>query len=58
MQIRGSALEASEIPAYFARFTNEPLFRGDLFDLFELQRDPDFDWKVDFEIATREVSSD
>jgi len=55
VQIRGSALEASEIPGYFARFSEEAVFRGDHFDLFRLQRDPQFDWKVDFEIATRGV---
>jgi hypothetical protein len=52
VQITGSALEASDIPVYFTRFGNEPVFRGDQFDLFQLQRDKDNDWKVDFEIAT------
>jgi len=55
VQIRGSALEASEIPPYFARFSDESVFRGDHFDLFQLQRDEQYDWKVDFEIATRGV---
>ena len=52
LQIRGSALEASDIPRYFTRFSDEAVFRGDQFHLFQLTRDPEADWKVDFEIAT------
>ncbi len=58
VQIRGSALEASDIPVYFARFGNESVFRGDQFNLFQLQRDEENDWKVDFEIATDGVAGD
>jgi hypothetical protein len=52
VRIEGSALEASEIPLYFTRFGDEPVFRGDQFSLFQLNRDKNNDWKVDFEIAT------
>ncbi len=52
MQIKGSALDATEIPLYFARFSEQVVFQGNHFDLFQLQRDEDADWKVDFEIAT------
>lgn len=52
VHIRGSALDASEISPYFARFSDEAVFRGNHFDLFEVQRDEKFDWKVDFEIST------
>ena len=52
MQISGSALDASEIPPYFARFSDEAVFSGGQYDLFQLQRNQNMDWKVDFEIAT------
>lgn len=53
VQIRGSSLNAEEVPGYFDRFSDEPIFQGNRFDLFALKRDPDAEWKVDFEIATR-----
>ena len=53
VQIRGSALDASDISPYFARFSGQAAFHGGHFDLFQLQRDKDAEWKVDFEIATR-----
>jgi hypothetical protein len=52
VKIRGSALEATEIPPYFARFSDEAIFHGGQYDLFQLKRDKEMDWKVDFEIAT------
>ncbi|MCP4767035.1 MAG: hypothetical protein GY875_12270 [Gammaproteobacteria bacterium] len=52
VHIRGSALEATDIPPYFARFSDEAVFQGSQYDLFKLQRDKEMDWKVDFEIAT------
>ena len=52
VQISGSALDASEIPPYFARFSDEAVFSGGQYDLFQLQRNQNMDWKVDFEIAT------
>lgn len=52
VQIRGSALSANQVPAYFDRFSSEDVFQGNRFDLFQLSRDRESDWKVDFEIAT------
>jgi hypothetical protein len=54
LKIRGSALRADLIPTYFASFREEDVFRGQRFQLFELDRKPDTDWKVDFTIATEE----
>jgi hypothetical protein len=52
VQIKGSALNAAEVPGYFDRFSDEDIFQGNRFDLFQLSRATDSDWKVDFEIAT------
>lgn len=52
MQIKGSALNAAEVPGYFDRFGEEEIFQGSRFDLFQLSRSSESDWKVDFEIAT------
>jgi hypothetical protein len=52
VQIKGSALNANQVPGYFDRFSGESVFQGSRFDLFQLSRNPDSDWKVDFEIAT------
>ncbi len=58
IQIKGSSLDAGQVPGYFGSFSGETVFQGNRFDLFELKRDPDSDWKVDFEIATRAVSGE
>jgi len=55
VKIQGSALSANLIPPYFASFSKESVFRGQRFQLFELDRKPGTDWKVDFTIATEEV---
>ena len=55
VKISGSALSAELIPTYFASFSEEAVFRGQRFQLFELDRKPDADWKVDFTIATEEA---
>jgi len=52
VQIKGSALNATEVPGYFDRFSEEDIFQGNSFDLFQLSRASTSDWKVDFEIAT------
>lgn len=52
MRFRGSSLDADKIPAYFDRFSGESIFKGNRFNLFEIRRPPDNDWKLDFEIAT------
>jgi hypothetical protein len=57
VKIKGSALSADLIPSYFANFSKEVVFRGQRFQLFELERKPDTDWKVDFTIATEEAFS-
>ena len=53
IKIRGSTLNAELIPEYFAQFSEQPVFRGNRFDIFAVDRNQDTDWKVDFEIATR-----
>ena len=52
VQLKGSALSATEVPSYFDSFGDEQIFQGNRFDLFQLSRAKDSDWKVDFEIAT------
>lgn len=58
VRIHGSSLSAELIPAYFARFSEESVFKGNRFDIFRLDRNQATNWKVDFEIATREVLDD
>lgn len=52
LKIRGSALSADLVPRYFGRFSQESVFRGNRFNIFQLERNEATDWKVDFEIAT------
>jgi hypothetical protein len=54
LKIRGSALSADLVPQYFGRFSQESVFLGNRFNVFQLDRNEDTDWKVDFEIATEE----
>ncbi len=54
VRIHGSALDAALVPAYFDRFSEEAVFKGNRFNLFQLERQAATDWKVDFEIATSE----
>ena len=53
IRIRGSSLSAERVPHYFTRFREQQIFVGNRFDLFEVSRGKNSDWKVDFEIATR-----
>ncbi|MEM7565172.1 MAG: hypothetical protein AAF353_19340 [Pseudomonadota bacterium] len=53
VQIKGSSLKADQIPGYFDRFSEEGIFHGNRFDIFEVSRSKETNWKVDFEIATR-----
>ncbi len=55
LKIRGSALSADLVPAYFGRFSEESVFQGNRFNIFQLDRKQETDWKVDFEIATNET---
>lgn len=52
VRIRGSSLTAEQVPGYFDRFSDEAVFRGNRFDLFQVSRAEETDWKVDFIIAT------
>ncbi len=52
LKIRGSALSGDLVPLYFGRFSQESVFRGNRFNIFQLERNEATDWKVDFEIAT------
>ena len=54
VQIRGSSLNAELVPGYFDRFSEEAVFEGNRFDLFQVNRSAETDWKVDFVIATSE----
>lgn len=58
IRIRGSSLNAEQVPFYFARFSDQPVFVGNRFDLFEVNRGKDTQWKVDFEIATRDLTDE
>ncbi len=58
VRIHGSSLSAELIPAYFNRFSEESSFAGNRFDVFRLERNKATDWKVDFEIATREAPNE
>ena len=58
LQIRGSALSADLVPLYFSRFGQESVFRGNRFNIFQLERNEATDWKVDFEIATDDSLDD
>ncbi len=58
VRIHGSSLRAELIPVYFDHFSEESVFEGNRFNIFRLERNKATDWKVDFEIATREVLND
>lgn len=53
LKMAGSALKAEKIPEYFNQFKQSQLFGGKDFEVFQLDRVPDQDWKVDFLIASR-----
>ena len=55
VRLHGSALNAELVPEYFDQFGDEPVFEGSRFEVFQLERDQNTDWKVDFEIASRET---
>lgn len=58
IKLSGSALHAETVPEYFNRFQARDLFQGHVFDVFELGRDEQRDWKVDFVIASRVVGDE
>lgn len=55
IKLAGSTLKAESVPEYFNQFQNRELFLGHVFDVFELGRDPQREWKLDFVIASRAV---
>lgn len=58
IKLSGSALNAQSVPEYFNQFQSRDLFEGHVFDVFELGRDAQHDWKVDFVIASRALSNE
>ena len=53
VKLSGSALKAEKVPEYFNAFRDKRLFNGRVFDIFELSREQQRDWKVDFVIASK-----
>ncbi|MDJ0833339.1 MAG: PilN domain-containing protein [Gammaproteobacteria bacterium] len=53
LRLSGSALKAESIPEYFNEFQQRDLFSGRTFEVFEVNRDQQQNWKVDFLIASR-----
>ncbi len=58
IKLSGSALNAQSVPEYFNQFQSRDLFEGHVFDVFELGREAQRDWKVDFVIASRVLSDE
>ncbi len=58
IEIRGSSMRAEQVPNYFDQFGSEAVFAGQRFDMFQLERAKETDWKVDFLIATREINDE
>jgi hypothetical protein len=52
IKLSGSALKAESVPQYFNLFRQRKLFSGQTFEIFELDRKKDQDWKLDFLIAS------
>ncbi len=53
VKLTGSSLKAEKIPEYFNLFRARDLFEGLVFEDFELKRNSQQDWKVDFLIASQ-----
>lgn len=53
MKLSGSSLLAENVPEYFNQFRRRDLFEGRLFDVFEVARSEEREWKVDFVIASK-----
>ncbi|MBL7000192.1 MAG: PilN domain-containing protein [Gammaproteobacteria bacterium] len=58
MRLSGSALKAESVPEYFNLFRQRKLFSGQTFEIFEVERKKDQDWKLDFLIASRAGGSE
>jgi hypothetical protein len=55
-KLSGSTLDEQAIPQYFNQFRQRELFAGRVFDVFELGRSEEQDWKIDFVIASRAIN--
>ncbi len=53
IELSGSALKAELIPDYFSRLKQSRMFSGRQFDMFEVNRQAQQQWKVDFQIASK-----
>lgn len=58
LKLSGSSLKAEKIPEYFNLFRQRQLFDGQVFEIFQLDRVQDQDWKVDFLIASRAATDE
>ena len=58
VKLTGSALKAESVPEYFNLFKEKRLFNGRVFEVFEIQRKQDQDWKVDFLIASQAAANE
>jgi hypothetical protein len=54
MKLSGSALKAEKVPEFFSLLRSRELFKGQVFDIFHVDRQQSRDWKVDFVIASSE----
>ncbi len=54
IELRGAALKAAEVPEYFEQIKARRVFADRAFERFEIRRSPQYDWKLEFTIATRE----
>lgn len=53
MRFSGSALREENVPEYFNQLKKQEVFKGHKFDVFEMDRTKQHEWKVDFVIASR-----
>ena len=53
MRFSGSALREENVPEYFNQLKKQEAFKGRKFDVFEMERTKQQEWKVDFVIASR-----
>jgi hypothetical protein len=58
VRLAGSSLQEEKVPEYFNQFRDRSTFNGKVFDIFELQRQQNRTWKVDFVIASTDLEHD
>ena len=56
IRLAGSALNEEKVPQYFGQLQERELFEGRVFEVFQVDRTSQSDWKVDFVIASRAAS--